>query len=160
MCTILRPPQESISRRRCSRQGAGLPVVVCSLPGNYATIARISGGIDGEALELEMSHIVCRFCHGEGKAGTRRDLISVLGPIDEVVAGGGSSRQGASLPVVVCSLPRNYATTARISGGIDTEVLELEMSHIVCLKLWSRKCATYSDISSVTVKEKLGLDET
>ena len=63
--SVLGPHDEVVACGWCSREGASLAVIVCSCPGNCAAVVWIGGGIDGEALQLEMCYKTSRFRYGK-----------------------------------------------------------------------------------------------
>ena len=118
----------------CGRCGqvAGLPVVVGSSAADRSAIVRVGRCRDGETLDLEMRHIVCRFGHSKGIGWACRYLSPVLCPSYEVVACCGRCGQVAGLPVIECSTAADRAAVVRVGSGVDGEALQLEMRYIVC----------------------------
>ena len=130
LCSILGPFDEIIACGRCCRQGAYAAIIVHTATVDSSAIARIGRGSNVKALQLEVRHIGCCFCHYEGIDGVGRDLRSVLGPFDEVVARNRCCRQGASATVGVSSVTVDCTAITWVGQGVDGEALQLEVSHL------------------------------
>ena len=129
---VLRPLDEVVTCSRSCRQRAVGKVVVGSSTGNRAACCRVRSGSDSVAVQFEVGHVAGSACYLEGITGIGRDLRTVLRPLDEVIACGGSCRQRAVLEVVVGTSASDHTTISRIGGGCNLVAVQLEVGDIAC----------------------------
>ena len=101
------------------RQRHFIAVPVGAIAADCATVGRVGGGGDGVGVWCEVGDIVTIGFDHEGVGGIGRDFHAVLGPVDEIVQGGGSGGEGDGLAVVVGACAADCATVGRVGGGGD-----------------------------------------
>ena len=83
LCPVFGPVLESVTVIRCCNQCAGLTIVVTSCTSDGSSIFWVSHGGDDVVLRSEVGHEITVIGNGECVTWIGRDLLSVLGPVDE-----------------------------------------------------------------------------
>ena len=128
--SVLGPVDEGVALVFGGGQCAGVEMAVGSRTGDGAADARVGRGSDLVAVDLEVGHVSCSFCDGEGEGVRCTHDLTVLGPVGEGVAricGGG---QGAACTVVVGSSACDGATRVRVSRSSDLVAVDLEVGDV------------------------------
>ena len=91
--TVLCPVDKGVSLSRNGRQGNILTVRVVACTGHCTTSGRISRSVDSVGVGFEVGNVVTTFCHHEDVCGIGGHFITILRPVDKVIACIGYGRQ-------------------------------------------------------------------
>ena len=100
--------------------------VVVSRSFHRAAFGRVGRGGDSETVSREVGDIVTIGIDHKGVGGIGGDFHAVLGPVDEIVQGGGSGGEGDGFAVQVGACAADCATVGRVGGGGDVVVVWCE----------------------------------
>ena len=115
------PVHEVVAFVGGGRQGAGIEMVVCACPSHGASFFRIGNNGDVVAVQLEVGHVVCGFCHHEAVGGVSRDDFFFECPVHEVVAFVGCGLQCGCRAVDIGATAVDRAAFSRVSFNGDVE---------------------------------------
>ena len=129
--SVLGPVDEGVACISSCHQVASGAVCVGAVTRYAATDARVGRSGDVVIVHAEVGYVCGFLCNSEAEAQVGGNDRSVLGPVDESMAGIGRDRQGAACAVVVVACSGDSTSTSRVAGSGNLVAVEAEVGYVV-----------------------------